>query len=134
MTKANIHEAMTASLLFSPKAFFAKNVLIENFKQMQELLGGECFAITLPHEILLWCSVQKDRKPSEHTLSILKQGYREHYYGNLLFTSDDEDSFQGIRSLSEHQIKWLGKQCRIVESPLSGDSVFDFHMDEEASN
>lgn len=119
-------ETKTESLLFRTHCIYAETVQLVDFTHMQQLLGGECFAIEFPMEILLWCSNQWDRAAIEHTLTIDKNGKKIECYGNLLFTSNDNDCPTGIGSLTEEQTKWLSQNFRIALSPLHGNHVFEF--------
>ena len=119
------------TFLFRSGSIYAEVIELENFTHMQEVLGGECFAIQFPKDILLWCTNQRDRPAIDHTLSIVKDGHKAEYFGNLLFTSNDDEKLEGINFLSVEQTKWLSENFRMGTSPLHGNFVFEFFIDNE---
>ncbi|MEK5071771.1 hypothetical protein [Sporosarcina sp. FSL K6-1508] len=120
-----IVEEKVSSLFFLESNFFANNILLEDFDHMQTLLGGDCIALALPCDILLWYPVPGESRV-KHTLTIQQATEQKIIYGNCLLTSNDEESLNGIRSLSANQRKWLGDNHSMVESEISGEYVIKF--------
>lgn len=116
------------SLLFTPNTFFTEKVQLRDYQHMQELLGGDCFAIQLPESILVWCSFQKDRKPYEHSISIASGGYIEVLLGNVVITSNDDDNMNGFRDLSDRQMKWLAQNSQLIKSELNDYFIIQFNV------
>jgi len=115
------------SQLVRVDSVFVNPFLLEDFNHMREVLGGDCFAIALPHDIVLWCATPIDRSIFEHTVTIQIGKKAEHLLGNVLITSNDEDSLNGICSLSEHQLKWLRENFYLEKSELHGNYVMKFY-------
>lgn len=124
-----VSKTKTKALLFRSNCIYVDAIDLEDFGHMQELLGGDCVAIEFPKDILLWCANQWDRAAIEHTLTIVKNGRKVEWYGNLLFTSNDSDCPSGISSLTDEQTKWLSQNFNMSISPLHGNHVFEFCID-----
>jgi len=121
-----VTEESIFSLFFLEGQFFANNVMLNGFEHMQGLLDGECIATELPCGILLWHTDKPVTMYSKHTLTIhLKSGTRQ-IYGNCIFTSDDDESLSGVRSLSDIQMKWLSTHHDLINSTTSNDLIIEF--------
>ena len=115
------------SQLVRVDSVFVNPIQLENFNHMQEVLGGDCFAISLPQDILLWRGTTSGRSIFEHTITIRYGKKAEHLLGSVLITSNDEDHLDGICSLSDNQLKWLRDNFQLEKSELHGNYVLTFN-------
>lgn len=121
-----LREQKVSSLFFPESHFIANNIEVENFDHMQALLGGDCIAIALPYDILLWHHAQIGENNAKHTLTIQQGPQHKEIFGNCILTSNDDYCLSGIRSLSDSQRQWLGQHHSLMESEISGEYVFKF--------
>lgn len=117
-----IQEEQAVSLYFAAESFFANRVQVTDFQVMESLLEGECLAFSLPCNILLWHSPQA-KTDNEHTISVQRDNQVCAFYGACLLTSDDAESLNGFKGLSDEQHNWLSKHHRLVESSTGQYSI-----------
>lgn len=124
-----IETAVCNSLFLNAGSFFASTIELAGYRHMQQLLGGECEAIQLTPNILIWYKPYENvlgSPDNDHTLTILKGNQSVNLYGNILITSNDDNNLDGIRGLSDQQHKWLGQHSELIISEHTGNYIIQF--------